>query len=224
MGVGTWSRVKMQSVGRLPNDMDGLVAYKIKADDRKVLLQRCRDGRRWKKDSETKWVNYEKVRYKSCSGSFECPNLDCEHRKSTGNVNKLKFSLKDNICHICGTYGTEIPCPARKYIATFKKTAHVYHYGKHTCQAKQIIDNSELVSQALMVSPTVKPSAIQAGVVLNALRARKPWIEVKREAMKATDKKKLSNEKVKQQKKLNPYGFGFEAVKDLKQYTDMNDK
>ena len=59
--------------------------------------------------------------------------------------------------------------------------------------------------------------------ILADLRSRKNWNEVEKNARKVANVKALSNKKVKQKKALQPSGVGFEAIKELKAYTDLQD-
>ena len=66
-------------------------------------------------------------------------------------------------------------CSARKYIAFINDfKACVYHYGYHTCQAKDSRkDLSEKVAKAIAINPIIKPSEIQSNAILADLRDRK---------------------------------------------------
>ena len=59
--------------------------------------------------------------------------------------------------------------------------------------------------------------------ILADLRSRKNWNEVEKNARKVANVKALSNKKVKQKKALQPSGVGFEAIKELKTYMDLED-
>ena len=92
-GPQQWDDVVPIQVAIVPYDLDGRCTYKIQARTRNELLEKCTDGRRWKKDSCTNWNNYEsKVRYRDCKGSLRCPRLECEYKQEYGYVNRLKFS------------------------------------------------------------------------------------------------------------------------------------
>ena len=101
---------------------------------------------------------------------------------------------------------------------------HTYHIGYHTCKPKIVNERqTDVVAKAIAVDPTVKP-AIQGNVVMTMMRQRLPWNEIKKSVYKLTDKKAISNEKVKQKKLLQPQGVSFAAVKEYKEYTDTEDK
>ena len=59
--------------------------------------------------------------------------------------------------------------------------------------------------------------------ILADLRSRKNWNEVEKNARKVANVNALSNEKVKQKKASQPSGVGFEAIKEFKTYTDLQD-
>ena len=76
-GESTWKDVPCEKVKKIPNNVDGLKHYVVKDKSRSSLLAKCKDGRKWKRDSCTKWSGYDSVRYQNCAGSFYCPNVDC---------------------------------------------------------------------------------------------------------------------------------------------------
>ena len=79
------------------------------------------------------------------------------------------------------------------------KSAYVYHYGQHQCRAKLVQQRqADIIVQAMKPNPTIKPSAIQSQTVLTALRSREPLDQVFNIAKNVTDRKKVSNEKIKQ--------------------------
>ena len=53
---------------------------------------------------------------------------------------------------------------------------------------------------------------------------RRSWAEIKRTVKPVTNKKAISNEKIKQRQKMQPLGISFIAVKDYKEFIDMDDK
>ena len=76
-GESTWKDVPCEKVEKIPSNVDGLKHYVVKDKSRSSLLAKCKDGRKWKRDSCTKWSGYDSVRYQNCAGSFYCPNVDC---------------------------------------------------------------------------------------------------------------------------------------------------
>ena len=84
---------------------------------------------------------------------------------------------------------------------------------------------TDIVAAALAINPTVKPSAIQGNAVLAQMRKRAPWIDIKKTIANLTDKRAISNEKVKQiGQRKGPDTNVFDLVKKLKEYTDLEDK
>jgi len=140
--------------------------------------------------------------FKDCKGGLRCPNLECPYLLKFNEQNKLKFN-KSQSCTLCGALGDCFSCDARKYIAFLSETsANIFHYGIHQCSAKVTNQRAEdIVSQAISVDMSIKPSAIQV-------------------ARRLTDKKAIANEKVKQRQKLYPKAEGYDAVKEYKSYTD----
>ena len=51
-----WNKVPMEQVKNIPEDIDGLRVYEITQSGKAVKgMLRLRDGRRWKKSSQTRW-------------------------------------------------------------------------------------------------------------------------------------------------------------------------
>ena len=48
------------------------------------------------------------------------------------------------------------------------------------------------------IDPQIKPSTIQGTAILSAMRSKKSWQEIDMIVKKMTDKKAISNEKIKQ--------------------------
>ena len=59
--------MKRTRIDWVPYDINGKCAYSIKERSRSLLLERCKDGHPWKKDTRTKWAGYEPVRYKDAT-------------------------------------------------------------------------------------------------------------------------------------------------------------
>ena len=215
--------VELQDVEKIPYDIDGLSAYRLVSPNRNLLLQQVRDGRPWKKDSSTKWSDYEKVRFKNCGGGLKCPNISCSFLKQYGYKNRLKFD-KEKCCIICGAMGIVIICEPRKYIAFIGKEAHISHVGYHTRMAKRTdIRPTELVCESIAVDSSIAPSKIQGSSILSAIRKRKSWIEIGKVVEKVTDKKAITNEKLKQKRIIQPYRNKFKAIEEYKQYANQKD-
>ena len=176
----TLKKLPLQEVDRVPTDIDGACGYSLSASSLASLHEKCRDGRPWKKDSGTKWKDYDKVRYKNCKGSLKCPNLHCVFLVQYLTENQLKFD-KNQMCTLCGAQGGPYVCAVRKYTAIKDVTAHIYHIGYHTGKPKIVNERqTDMVAKAIAVDtpppppprvdPTVKPSAIQGNVVLTMMR------------------------------------------------------
>ena len=58
-GPQFWDGVKVERVDIIPNDIDGRKVYKVHSS-RPAKLSAVRDGRNWKKDSETQWCGFLK--------------------------------------------------------------------------------------------------------------------------------------------------------------------
>ena len=58
------------------------------------------------------------------------------------------------------------------------------------------------------MDPKIKPSQIPENAILTSIRKRKSWNEVEKVAKQVTDKRVISNEKIKQRQQTLPYGEG----------------
>ena len=179
-GEITWKGVPVEKVNELPNDIDGLKHYVIKDEFRNNLLTKCKDGRNWRRDSQTKWAGYRSVRYRKCNGLAFCPNKECLYYKEYQNENHFHTS-KSGLCEICGAETTYKFCLATKYVAYKRLSkAHIFYVGSHTCKAKNSCPRpSIIVESAVAVDPTTPSSSIQSTAILKAIQEKRPWQEVK---------------------------------------------
>lgn len=160
----------MEKVDEIPNEINGNKVFEIKNCGNGNRMSRVRDGRRWKKDSQTKWSGFDDVRYSDCYGSYECVNPSCEFKKEYGVVNKSHFDKK-NMCNICKTAGRYVPCPARRYVAFSLIKTRVYHLGEHTCPVKSPVERpKEEIERQLRENPDLTPSQIQSNLITSLMR------------------------------------------------------
>ena len=121
--------------------------------------------------------------------------------------NKLNFD-KYKRCTLCGASGIYLKCIARKYTTYISETeTDVFHYRAHSCEAKiqsSVVIN--VVSEAIRIDPSIKPSTIQENVVISAMKSGKPWNDVKKAAKKVVNRS-ISNEDHKQKQHLLPHGY-----------------
>ena len=219
-----WAHIPRNFVETIPQNINGNCVFVLNTQNRSKPLEKCRDARPWKRDSKTKWKNFNNVRYRNCSGSHKCLNKDCKFFVECNFANQLKFH-KNFVCIFCGAIGKKIDCPVRKYIGINDLTANIFHNGIHTCGDRQRNKiPTELVSDAFTINPRIKPSQIQGHAILNAMREKRSWAEIKKTVKSLTNKKRISNEKIKQRRKIQPLGSSFLAVKDYKEFTDMDDE
>ena len=172
-GEITWKGVPVEKDNKLPNDMDGLKHYVIKDELQNNLLTKCKDGRNWKRDPQTKRAGYRSVRYQNCKRSSFCPNKECLCYKEYQNENYFHIS-KSGICEICGSESIYMLCPGRKYVAYKRLSkAHIFHVGSHTCKAKNSCPRpSTIVESAVAVDPTTTPSSVQSATILKVIREK----------------------------------------------------
>ncbi|CAB3994344.1 Angiopoietin-1 receptor [Paramuricea clavata] len=89
IGPLSWSGIKVEKVDQVPAGIDGLKRYELANDKANI-----KDGRRWKKASQSQWNGYESVRYRDCWGSLQCQNEQCDFRKEYGVTNRTHFDGK----------------------------------------------------------------------------------------------------------------------------------
>ena len=100
-----WHNIEKQKVSSIPRDINGHVAFAIHAENRADLLQKCRDGYSWKKDSQTEWKGYHSVRYRDCAGFKECESYECTYLQNFGE-RKATVSIVDcKVLIICAMQG-----------------------------------------------------------------------------------------------------------------------
>ena len=172
--VQLWNKVKVEKVKNIPEDIDGLRVYEISQSGGAIKgWGTIRDGRRWKKSSQTRWSGFDNVRYFDCSGSYKCTNSACDFKKEYGVVNRTQFDKKTGICSICGSAGTYVQCDARRYIASSGKKTWVYHHGKHTypvINVKSKEGPKEEVKRQLQENPNLTPSQIQSNLIIAQMK------------------------------------------------------
>ena len=219
-----WKDVPCEKVDKIPNDADGLKHYVVKDKSRSSLLAKCKDGRKWKRDSCTKWSGYDSVCYQNCAVSFYCPNVDYYYFQEYDQENCVHVDKK-GICQICGAECKSKSCDCRKYVVFQGYKAHIFHAGIHSCTAKKLTQRpSDVVQGVLSTDPNMKPSAIKSSVILKATRESRPWKEVMSITDVVCNTKDISNEKIKQNKVLQPDGTSFAGIENLKSWTDQTDK
>lgn len=123
IGPDLWTDIVVEEVDKVPEDINGLKAYKVKlstSNEKLSDMSAAKDGRPWKKDSQTEWKAFGKVRYFDCKGSYTCINPQCEFKKEFGVVNCTQFDKKSKSCEVCGSKGKHVPCFARRYVVEEK--------------------------------------------------------------------------------------------------------
>ena len=102
-----------------------------------------------------------------------------------------------------------------------REKARIFHFGTHTCKTKFVNNRpTDLVAAVISLDPKIKPSQIQGNAIVTAILKRKSWNEVEKVAKQVTDKRTISNEKIKQRQQTLPYGEGYEALREYKLYTN----
>ena len=96
---------------------------------------------------------------------------------------------------------------------------YVYHYDQDECRAKLVQQRqADIIAQAMKSNPTIKHSAIQSQTVLTTVLELLD--QIFNIAKKVTDRRKISNEKIKQTKLQQPKGTSFESIREYKKHTD----
>ena len=72
---------------------------------------------------------------------------------------------------------------------------------------------TDIVSDSLRIDLKMKPSSIQGNEVLAAMLLCKSWEEIAKTVKKVTNKKAISNEKIKQRQKLKPLVQDFRLLR-----------
>ena len=95
----------------------------------------------------------------------------------------------------------------------------MYHYDQDECRAKLVQQRqADIIAQAMKSNPTIKHSAIQSQTVLTTVLELLD--QIFNIAKKVTDRRKISNEKIKQTKLQQPKGTSFESIREYKKHTD----
>ncbi|XP_028410231.1 uncharacterized protein LOC114532836 [Dendronephthya gigantea] len=133
IAVDLWENVEKKLVEKLPVDINGLSAFKIKElSTKKKMVSALVDGRKWKKNCPTNWTGHSRVRYADCKGSFKCIEPRCPYKVQYGIVNTKQFdnSRDGNAkCRVCGKKAEHVPCNARRYISYGQTSVTVFYYG-----------------------------------------------------------------------------------------------
>ena len=84
------------------------------------------------------------------------------------------------------------------------------------------VRSRELVCKSIAIDSSITASKILGSSILSAIR--KAWVEIGKPAEKVTNKKAISNEKLKRKRIMQPYGNKFKAIEKYKQYADQKGK
>ena len=219
-----WKDVPCEKVGKVPNGIDRLKHYVVKDKSRSSLLAKCKDSRKWKRGSCSKWSGYDSAHCQNCAGSLYCPNVDCYYLQEYDQENRVHVDKKGE-CQIFEAECKSKLCNFRKYLH-FRATGLIYFMLEfiHARQKRLTQRPSDVAQGVLSTDPNMKPSAIQSSVILKAIRENKPWKEVMLITDAVCSIKDISNEKIKQKNVLQPDGTSFHGIENLKSWTDQTDK
>ena len=114
----------------------------------------------------------------------------------------------------------------RKYVCCRSNSeADVYHHGVHECVAmtKKNQRPTDIVENALLVDTTATPAQIQRNCVMSALNSQQSWEVIDSLIEQTSSNRKISNEKTKQMKTIQPQK-GFPGLLELKKFSDEKDQ
>ena len=134
-----FEEVEETQVTKLPEDVDGLKKFKIKATI--ANFTDLMKDRHWFKMSKSTVAARNVIRrVGKCTGSYICPNPKCSYLSTEGERNRTKFNftLGIRVCHSCSCCACSIECYARKLIEIYEEEGfvYVYHIGDHSCSVK----------------------------------------------------------------------------------------
>ena len=84
----------------------------------------------------------------------------------------------------------------------------MFHVGNHTWKAKEVDQRAEdIVKESVLRDPKMTLSTVQVNTILGEIRACKDWTSVIGVLPQVSNKKAVSNEKIKPQKEQSQFGF-----------------
>lgn len=187
-------QVLQETVGQLPEGIDGLKVYHIENYHDIDALQ---DGRKWKKNCPTEWKDHGRTRYADCCGSFKCTWERCPFKTQYGVINTTQFESKEGGYKYVKDVALKVSLfhVTRGGTCVTREKQSVYHCGTHTCPviSKKKKTASKDVEQLVRNNPNIKPSEVQSVFVLSAFQEERDWRDVEKAAASAVDKKWISN-------------------------------
>ena len=127
-------------VAEIPHEIDGLKYYMIDVPQEEIFFTKYRDGRYFELHTSRRKGFHGVRRIGKCRGNFECTNKECAYFLENERRNRHQFTTigKNKFCYICNSICFRKPCTALKLVEFHNelRVLEVYHYGKHTCQAK----------------------------------------------------------------------------------------
>lgn len=166
-------------------------------------------------------------RVASCSGTFECMNVNYPYLASFKKRNKVNFKRKEKNSAYCGSCGYEaqpIHCYAKKVWEFGASRVTVFYCGEHTWTAiKPKPDISDKASQFFKTNSSAKPCQFPYETLRCSFKDGKSVEEIYDEAKDLTDLRKIQNVKQKVLQEMNPIGHSFDALGKIKEATDKYD-
>ena len=218
--MSMWQSVDVSFVGRLPFDIDGLVAYRL-AFNPKNMMRSSKDGRSWVTSNRKGFDG--KRRTAHCNGGYKCENLKCSFLTVYNKVNKLQFESDGNgikSCSCCGEQAPKVHCNSQK-IWEFEKNEEyvtVYHLGNHNCEAKKTVElNEESLKRKFKTNSKTTPKQAADDIIVEALANEDmSWEDVQDVVDSVIDDEKVKYCKKKTERESHPHGHSFEAVGQLR--------
>ena len=173
--IEKWSKCELQSVDKIPYDIDGLKKYKIKLTCTKSeVMKYIKDGRPWKRwtsSSRKGFLGFRRVF--RCEGSYVCTSEECPYLREHGFSNKIHFLKKHSIryCFQCGMKVQLVACKAAK-IVEYKEGenfAIVMHIGVHKCAIKKINVAKNALQNARKQHPELSPVKLANDIMVEIM-------------------------------------------------------
>ena len=223
-----FEEVEEKQVEKLPEDVDGLNKFKIKAtiaNFTDLVKDRC-----WFKMSKSTVAARNVIRrVGKCTGSYICPNPNCSYLSTEGERNRIKFNFTSGIrvCHSCGCCACSIECYARKLIEFHEEErfVYVYHIGDHSCSVKPDKHKyDEKIKEEIKKNSALPPKKLRMQLIKQKI-GEGQFDKAKKVAEMFSDARRVKTIRQSILKKEDDFlePNSMEAVAQIKRVSDSND-